>query len=152
MKNWLLSLPVLSLLVLAVPAGAEVVHIGNAELKALIADGLPVVDVRTPGEWQQTGVVAGSQLVMLVDEAGRSDPELWKRQMSKVVDPTKPVVLICRSGNRSNVGARILQEQNPHRKIYNVREGINGWLRSAQPVVSVKKNLETAGITCTPRC
>lgn len=152
MKNWSVFFLVLSVFVLAAPARAEVVHIDNAELKALIAEGLPVVDVRTPGEWQQTGVVAGSQLVMLVDEAGRSDPELWKRQMAAIADPTKPVVLICRSGNRSNVGAKILQQQNPHRKIYNVREGINGWLRSAQPVVSVKKNLETAGITCTPRC
>jgi rhodanese-related sulfurtransferase len=147
MKSWSLVLIFAASLV-----NAEVVHIDNAQLKTLRAEGLTLVDVRTPGEWQQTGVVEGSQLVMLVDEAGRSDPEEWKKQMAAVSDPTQPVILICRSGNRSNVGAKILGQQNPYRKIYNVREGINGWLRAAEPVVSVKKNLEAAGIKCLPRC
>jgi rhodanese-related sulfurtransferase len=148
MKSWFAA-PLLAFITLA---QAEIVDIDNDQLTALRAKGLPVVDVRTAGEWHQTGVVEGSQMVTLVDETGRSEPELWKKQMAGVADPNQPVVLICRSGNRSMVGAKLLAQQNPNRQIFNVRAGINGWLRASEPVVTVKKNLETAGISCTPRC
>ncbi len=137
----------LAALLSAIGAQAEVITIDNEELKALTAKGVTLVDVRTAGEWDKTGVVSGSQLVTLVDESGRSDPEVWKDQMSKVVDPSKPVILICRSGNRSSVGAKLLDQQNPSRKIYNAKEGMNGWQRAALPTVTVKKNIETAGNT-----
>lgn len=134
------------LLLFCVGAQAEIISIGNDELQQLTKKGVTLVDVRTAGEWDKTGVVSGTQLVTLVDESGRSDPELWKSQMSKVADPSQPVILICRSGNRSSVGAKLLEQQNPSRKIYNVRDGMNGWQRAALPTISVKKNLETAAI------
>ena len=53
-------------------AQAEVVDIGNDQLKALFKQGTPVVDLRTAGEWRQTGVVKGSQMITLFDEQGRA--------------------------------------------------------------------------------
>lgn len=134
------------------PVRAEVLNIGNDELKELIRQGTPLVDIRTAGEWRQTGVVEGSQLIMLFDEQGRADPEQWVRQLEKVADPSKPIALICRSGNRTGKAAQLLAQKYPSRKIYNVREGMNGWSRAGQPVVSVQQNAKHAGITCTPAC
>ena len=91
-------------------ARAEIVNIGSDELKALITRGTPVVDLRTAGEWRQTGVLKGSQLITLFDEQGRADPVAWSRQVDKVAATDKPVILICRSGNRSDTAAQYLEK------------------------------------------
>lgn len=138
--------------VLAWPVRAEIVNVGNDEFRQLVSRGLPVVDVRTAGEWRQTGVVQGSQLITLFDEQGQSDPAAWLAAVDKVAAPGKPLVLICRSGNRSGMAAQLLQQRDPRRLIYNVREGITSWARAGQPVVSLQDNLKQAGIACSPRC
>lgn len=139
--------------VLAVaPARAEVIDVNNAEFQALIKQGVPVVDIRTPGEWRQTGVVAGSQMVQFVDERGRVDPEVFSRQINAVVPADQPLILICRSGNRTGTAARMLNARAPQRKIYNVREGLVGWNKAGLPVVPLAQNLQQAGISCTPAC
>jgi rhodanese-related sulfurtransferase len=134
------------------PVSAEVIHIGNAETQELLKQGVTIVDIRTPGEWKQTGVVAGSQLVQFVDEKGRYDAEQFMLKVNAVADPSKPVVLICRSGNRTRTAAQLISSANPQRKVYNVKEGLIGWNKSGLPMVSLEKNLQTAGVRCTPAC
>jgi rhodanese-related sulfurtransferase len=129
----------LAMLLTTLSAQAEIITIGNDELKGLLAKGVTLVDVRTAGEWNQTGVISGSELVTLVDESGQTDPQAWKSQMAKVADPSQPVILICRSGKRSSAGSKLLDQQSPARKIYNVRDGMNGWQRAALPTVAVPK-------------
>ena len=50
------------------------------------------------------------------------------------VGKNDPVVLICRSGNRTDVVARELVEQG-YTKVYNVRHGISRWIGESNPVV-----------------
>ena len=133
-------------------AQAEVVDIGNEQLKSLIKQGAPVVDLRTPGEWRQTGVVKGSQMIMLFDEQGRADPDAWVRQLDKVAPAGKPVILICRTGNRSAVAAQMLDKAGRKGTVYNVKAGIVGWMGENQAVVSLQDNLKQAGIACSPKC
>ena len=133
-------------------AQAEIVNIGSDQLKALIRQGMPVVDLRTAGEWRQTGVVKGSQMITLFDEQGRADPAAWVRQIDKVAAADKPVILICRTGNRSGVAAQMLEKAGRKGTIYNVKAGIAGWAGDGQPVVSVQENLKQAGIACAPKC
>lgn len=137
---------------LAVPAAAEIVQVDNGELRRLAAAGATIVDLRTLGEWRQTGVVAGSQLITLFDENGQADPVAWMQTLDQVAPADRPVVLICRSGNRSGKAAQLLEQRDPRRKIYNVREGINGWLAAGEPVIPVDRNLAREGIRCSPRC
>jgi rhodanese-related sulfurtransferase len=94
---------------------------------------VPVVDVRTPAEWLETGVVAGSRLHTFFDEHGRYDLDSWMSAMGEVAGPQDPVVLICRSGNRSLTIARYLDRKAGYRRIYNVRQGIRGWIRDGKP-------------------
>jgi len=133
-------------------ARAEVVDISNEQMKALIKQGTPIVDLRTAGEWRETGVVKGSQLITLFDEQGRADAAAWERQIDKVAAAGKPVILICRSGNRSGEAARFMDKAGRKGTIYNVKAGISGWIREGQAVVSIQDNLKQAGITCSPRC
>lgn len=131
---------------------AEVAQVSNAELRRLVAQGVAVVDLRTAGEWRQTGVVAGSQLITLFDETGQADPAAWLRVLDSKVPAGQPVVLICRTGNRSGKAAQLLEQRDPRRKIYNVREGITGWVAGGEPVISLDRNLAGTGISCSPRC
>lgn len=133
-------------------AQAEIVNIGSEQMKTLIKQGTPVVDLRTAGEWRQTGVVKGSQLITLFDEQGRADAAAWGRQVGKVAAAHKPVILICRSGNRSGEAARILEKAGHKGTIYNVKAGISGWQREGQALVSVQENLQQPGILCTTGC
>ena len=59
----------LALLCLAtLTARAEIINIDNAELARLAASGVPVIDIRTEGEWKETGVIAGSRLLTFFDD------------------------------------------------------------------------------------
>ena len=133
-------------------AQAEIVNVSNEQLKALLKQGTPVVDLRTAGEWRQTGVVKGSQMITLFDEQGRADPAAWARQLDKVAPAGKPVILICRTGNRSGVAAQMLEQSGRKGTIYNVKAGIVSWVGEGQAVVSVQDNLKQTGITCSPSC
>lgn len=148
------SIPLLfsALLLAASPARAEVVHVDNVEFQRLLKDGVKVVDIRTPGEWRQTGVVAGSRLVQFVDERGRVDPDVFAQQLNAAVPAAEPVILICRSGNRTGKAAQLLSSKYPQRKIYNVRDGLIGWNKAGLPVIPLAQNLQQAGISCTPAC
>jgi rhodanese-related sulfurtransferase len=56
-----------------------------------------IVDVREPHEWE-TGSLPGSKLISLADLPGALDD----------LDPTRPVLAVCRSGNRSQQAAIFL--------------------------------------------
>lgn len=132
-------------------AQAEVIDVSNEELQQLMTQGVTLVDLRTAGEWRQTGVVAGSHMLTLFDERGRANPE-WSTAVAAVSPAGQPVALICRTGNRTRVAARMLSEASPTRKVYNVRSGITGWVKAGQPVIPFQQNLKTAGVRCAPVC
>lgn len=109
-------------------------NVDNAELKTLIAQGVPVYDVRRPEEWRATGVIEGSHTLTYVDKSGRPHPEFMPRFAAEV-GKDKPVILICRTGNRTDKLARDLMENQGYTKIYNVRDGITGWIAEKNPVI-----------------
>ena len=108
-------------------ARAEVVDIDNEALQKLIADGVTLVDLRRPDEWKNTGVVKGSQLMTFFDAKGEYDAQAWLTQLGGIVKQDAPVILICHSGNRSNVVSRWLSKEVGFEKVYNVTNGIVAW-------------------------
>jgi rhodanese-related sulfurtransferase len=109
-------------------------NVDNAQLKALLTQGVPIYDVRRPEEWRQTGVVAGSRKLTFVDAAGRPNPS-FLADFSARVGKNDPVALICRSGNRTDALARELMEKHGYTRIYNVQNGIARWIGEGNPVV-----------------
>lgn len=108
-------------------------NVDNAELKALIAQGVPVYDVRRPEEWRATGVVEGSRKLTYVDAGGRMNPEFLPRFRAEV-GKDDPVILICRTGNRTDKLARQLMQEHGYTRVYNVEHGIVGWIADKHPV------------------
>lgn len=119
----------------ALAARADVTTIDSAELARLAASGVPVIDIRTAGEWTSTGVIPGSKLITYFDENGRSDPPRWLDKV-KAVAPAQPVIVICRSGKRSAAATQFLARQAGYTTVYNVERGLNAWLGEGRPTVA----------------
>jgi len=117
---------------------AEIINIDNAEVVRLMATGVPVVDIRTEGEWKDGGVIAGSQRLTFVDESGRSNPPQWLEKLKAVTKSGEPVILVCRSGRRSSAAAQFLSDQAGYKTVYNVSKGMNAWVGEGRPVVPIK--------------
>ena len=121
----------LLLSLLAFSARAEIIDIDNAELARLAIAGVPVIDIRTEGEWKESGIVPGSKLITLFDDKGRPDPD-WLAKVKGVAKPDQPVIIICRSGNRTKVASQMLSQQAGYQKVYNVKDGIRGWAKEGR--------------------
>ena len=124
------------LFTLALGACAEppYTNVDNAQLKTLLAQGVPIYDVRRPEEWRQTGVVEGSQRLTFVDAGGRVLPDFLAR-FTATVGKDDPVILICRTGSRSAALAKHLADNLGYTNIYNVRDGITRGPREQNPVI-----------------
>ncbi len=129
---------------------AEVVDIDNAELARLLAAGVPIIDIRTEGEWKESGVVPGSKLLTFFDEHGRSDPPAWLQKVQAVAKPKQPVIVICRSGNRTKVASQFLSEQAGYQTVYTVKGGIRAWEKEGRPLTPATGSLATCptGAAC----
>jgi rhodanese-related sulfurtransferase len=123
-------------LIAAFAARADVIDIDNAELAKLAASGVPVIDIRTSPEWEETGIVPGSHLLTFFDERGKADPAAWLERAKVIAKPGDPLIVICRSGNRTRALGRFLTQQAGYAKVYNVRNGIRAWAKAGRPVVS----------------
>jgi rhodanese-related sulfurtransferase len=82
-----------------------------------------IVDVREQDEWV-AGHMSGAIHIPLGHLASRT----------RELDPARPVVLVCRSGNRS-ASATDLLLRSGFRDVKNLVGGMIAWVRAGQPVV-----------------
>jgi rhodanese-related sulfurtransferase len=93
-----------------------------------------IVDVRTPAEWQASGVIANSHKLQGFDSNGKFDADKWSSDLQKLKSSAEqPVILVCRSGNRSSKIGEILAQRGEN-NIYHLSNGIQGWIQSGLPV------------------
>jgi len=109
-------------------------NLDNGQLETMLEQGVPIYDIRRPEEWRQTGVVEGSQLLTFVDANGRVQPDFLNR-FTGTVGKDDPVILICRTGNRTSTLASYLAKQLGYTRIFNVRNGITQWISDGQPTM-----------------
>ena len=115
---------------------ADVIDIGNDRTQELLDQGVPIIDVRTPPEWQQTGVIEGSHLLTFFDADGSYDVDKWLQQLRLVASTDEPLILICEVGGRTNLISRFLDEQLGYTKVHNVERGIRRWIDDGRPTVA----------------
>ena len=108
-------------------------NINNTELAKMLEDKVTLVDIRRPEEWKQTGIVPGSNMITLFVSRGGVNPD-FVSQLQRVSSPDKPVILICRSGNRTRAASTMLVKQLKYQKVYNVTRGIKGWIGDKREV------------------
>lgn len=101
--------------------------IGTDEAKRLVEAGVTVVDVRRPEEWNR-GHIAEADLLTIsgVYTFGQA---LKERQLPVDED----VIFVCASGQRSAMASEIARLIGLN-KVYNLANGMNGWVNRGYPV------------------
>ena len=111
----------LTLLILVSSLMAELRH--EYLSQKLIDSKIPIVDIRTPAEWKETGIVKNSIPIMFFNEQGAYDVNAFLTELNAKVDTTKQFAIICRTGSRTAIIADFLSKQL-HYKVVNVKDGI----------------------------
>ena len=130
-------------------AHAEVIDIDNAQLEKLNKSGVPVIDIRLQSEWEETGIVGGSKLLTFFDEKCRVDAPAWLDKVKPFAKPNEPVIVICRTGNRTKAVSQFLSQQGGYTTVYNVKSGIKGWIGAGGAVVPATPTIASCKATKT---
>lgn len=98
--------------------------ISSQELKAKLDNGEKptMIDVRTPEEWEQTGIIPGS-ITISMDQLGLQ----LQNGLVKKLEKQDQVVFICRSGSRSAQVTQFVIDNFPQIKAVNLTGGIISW-------------------------
>jgi len=102
-----------------------------------------LIDIRTPGEWRQTGVAEGALQIDMRDPKG---PQGFADRVLAAVggDKDAPIALVCRTGNRTTAMQQVLIDRG-FTRVYNVKEGMvgsgagPGWIKRGLPVQACKQ-------------
>jgi rhodanese-related sulfurtransferase len=92
---------------------------------------IPIVDVRTPGEWKATGVLKGAIPIMFFDQNGKAHVNSFLTTLNKKVDTSKPFAIICHTGNRTSMIAPWLSDKL-HYNVVNLLGGMEYAVKGAK--------------------
>ena len=107
---------------------ADIVDVNNEQIKELFKNNIPIVDVRRSSEWEKTGVVPKSILLTFFDKEGNYNYDEWYEKLLLEIDEGKPIILICRTGRRTNIIAKMMEIKKFDNVIYNAKNGITSWI------------------------
>ena len=118
-------------------AFADFQSIDAKEMLSLHEKGAAIVDIRTPGEWRETGVIPGTTKIMFFNERGNYDVEKFMGELKKVVkDQNQPIVLVCRTASRTKMVGRFLANDMGYTNTKELAGGIMfGWLNEGKKTV-----------------
>ncbi len=126
----------LTLLFLTSALFAEVVN--SYPDAAFLSKKIPTVDIRTAGEWKETGLLKGAIPITFFDEKGAYNIPLFLQELSSKVDVKKPFALICRSGSRTKIVSTFLSQKMGY-KVYDLNGGMMYAMGKNLPTVAYKK-------------
>ncbi len=108
---------------------ADFQDIDAKQLETLQAKNAPVIDIRTPGEWEETGIIPGAHKIMFFDEKGNYDVNKFLKALHKVApDKNKPIIIYCRTASRTKIVGDFLSKQVGYKEVKELNGGIMfGW-------------------------
>jgi rhodanese-related sulfurtransferase len=104
-------------------------EVDATQFKALQAKGVPVIDIRTPQEWKETGIIKGAHQLMFFDIQGQAHAKVWLEELSKIIkDKKSPFVIYCAHANRTKAVGNWLVDKMGYTHVYELKGGIEyGW-------------------------
>ena len=114
---------------------AEIYEVNNEKIEMLLENSVPLIDIRTEGEWRETGVINNSYLLTFFDKDGNYNFKKWMIEVEGIADENGPVIIMCRSGRRSSIVANMMIKGNSEYLIYHATNGIKSWMESSNKTV-----------------
>ncbi len=110
------------------------------QLKTLQAQGVPVIDIRTPQEWRETGIINGAHQMMFFDIHGTAHAQAWLQALSGIIkDKKTPFIIYCAHANRTKAVGNWLVDKLGYTHVYELTGGIEyGWRDLGEKTVKAK--------------
>ncbi|MBL0721897.1 MAG: rhodanese-like domain-containing protein [Sulfurovum sp.] len=89
---------------------------------------LKIIDIRTPPEWKETGIVKGSYTIMFFNDRGGYDMNKFVSDINKIVKKGERFAIICRTGSRTGIIAPYLSDKLKF-NVINLKGGITKLIR-----------------------
>jgi len=128
---------ILSILTMQAILFADFQAIDAKEMLELHKNGAPIIDIRTPQEWKETGVIPGSTKIMFFDEKGNYNVEKFLTQLEKVAKTKDtPIILVCRTASRTKVVGKFLADDIGYKHTKELAGGIVfGWIKNKKETI-----------------
>lgn len=97
------------------------------EFIELQKDGYVVIDIRREEEWIETGIIEGAETITAFTENGQLHKDFQEKFFSLAKGPETPILLYCRTGNRTEMLGNALIDQVGLKNVYHLTDGIVGW-------------------------
>ena len=100
--------------------------------------GSVIIDIRSLNEWVETGIIAGAETVTAFSADGKLHSDFRKKFFSLIKSKDTPIVLYCRSGNRSKRLGDALVNQGNYTNVSHLSKGIIGWQKDGENTIVLK--------------
>lgn len=98
-----------------------------AEFIELQKNGYIVIDIRREEEWTETGIIEGAKTITAFEDNGQLHQDFQEKFFSIAKDPETPILLYCRTGNRTEMLGNALIDQVGLKNVYHLTDGIVEW-------------------------
>lgn len=109
------------LLLFATASFAEVIN--QYPTQTLLDSKIKIIDIRTPGEWKDTGLLEGAIPITFFDERGKFDLISFLGELRLHVHEGEKFALICHVGSRTEILADFLSKEY-NMKVVNLLGGM----------------------------
>jgi len=84
---------------------------------------MKIIDIRTPEEWRETGIVKGAYTLTFFNKNGDYDIYSFLNSLNKIVKKDERFALVCRTGSRTKMVSNFLGNKlNYH--VVNLKGGL----------------------------
>ena len=131
-----------TLLILSIFAMAKFSGIDANKLIQMQKQGVPIIDIRTPQEWKDRGIIKGAHLIMFFDAKGDAHPREFLEKLNQIIkDKNQPFIIYCAHSNRTKVVGKWLSDRLGYKNVYELKGGIEyGWRDLGKSVEHLKGN------------
>jgi len=114
---------------------AQIENLTSDQLIQAQKQGVPIIDIRTPKEWQEVGVISGSYKIMYFDEKRNPKiPEFMTEFKKIVTNKNQPFILVCRTGHRTGKATKYLSKEKGYTHAEHLAKGIKLWIAEGRRV------------------
>ena len=118
---------------------AKFTSIDDGTLLKMQKQGVVVIDIRTPKEWKQRGIIKGAKTIEFFKSDGSVDFINFMKKFTKYVNSSKqPFIIYCAHANRSKVLGKLFDRLGV-KNVYELKGGIEyGWIDKGRKTVKYK--------------
>lgn len=99
---------------------------------------IKIIDIRTPAEWKETGIIKDAYTITFFDEQGNFNVENFLKKLNMAVKKDEQFALICRTGSRTTMVSQFLSDKLGY-KVINLKGGIMKMIQEGYKTVPYRQ-------------